>query len=113
MVAALVGALLVDTHSELQAAWRSIVIRNRPAADLVELGRVPLDEAEALQLAATRWKDPAARNQIKIEWQSWAQAKYKRLRQLLPDRRAAEATPAPVGHASRVPDSPCVSPFKT
>ena len=113
VVAALVGALLVDTHSELQAAWRSIVVRGRPAADLVELGRVPLDEAEALQLAATRWKDPAARNQIKIEWQSWAQAKYKRLRQSLPDWRAAEATPAPAGHASRVPDSPCVSPFKT
>jgi hypothetical protein len=79
-VAALVGALLVDTHAELQQAWRAIIGRGLPAEDLVELGRVPISEAEALQLAATAWKDPAVRNQKKIQWQQWALAKYRRLK---------------------------------
>lgn len=80
VVAALVGALLVDTHAELQRAWREIIKRGLRAEDLRELGHVPITEAEGLKLAATTWKDPAARNQKKIEWQQWALAKYRRLR---------------------------------
>jgi ABC-type Fe3+ transport system substrate-binding protein len=79
VVAALVGALLVDTHSELKAAWRAIIARKLPAADLAELGRMPLTETEALALAKGEWKDPAVRNRKKIEWQNWARAKYRRL----------------------------------
>jgi ABC-type Fe3+ transport system substrate-binding protein len=79
LLGALIGALLVDTHTELQAAWRSVMARGRRPADLVELGRVPLTEPEALQLAAGPWKDPATRNLKKIEWQKWARAKYRRL----------------------------------
>src|SRR5262249_40568710 len=76
---ALMGALLVDTHGELKAAWRAIVARRLPADDLVELGRVPLSEQQALQLAAGPWKDPTLRNLKKIEWQTWARAKYRKL----------------------------------
>jgi hypothetical protein len=32
-----------------------------------------------LKLAAGEWKDPAFRNRKKIEWQGWAQAKYRGL----------------------------------
>ena len=95
VVAALVGALLVDTHSELVGAWRSMMARGMPPADLVELGRVPLTQAEALQLAAAPWKNPAVRNSKKIEWQSWAQAKYRRLGRPAPGGRiSAVANPA-------------------
>ena len=80
VVAALVGAMLVDTHPELQAAWRAIIKRGSPAGDLTELGRVPITEAEALELAAKEWKKPAVRNLKKIQWQSWAQEKYRKLR---------------------------------
>ena len=80
VVAALVGAMLVDTHPELQAAWRAIIKRGSTEADLTELGRMPITEAEALQLAAKEWKKPAIRNLKKIEWQSWAQEKYRKLR---------------------------------
>jgi hypothetical protein len=38
-----------------------------------------LAEAEALRLAAGAWKDAVARNQKKIEWQTWAQRKYRKL----------------------------------
>jgi ABC-type Fe3+ transport system substrate-binding protein len=76
---ALVGALLVDTHAELQAAWRAVIRRGLQPSDLTELGRVPVTEAEAMQLATNAWKSPAFRNLKKIEWQSWAQDKYRRL----------------------------------
>jgi len=79
IVAALVGALLVDTHEELQNAWRAIIARKLPAADLVELGSMPLSEAAALQLATGPWKEPSVRNLTKIKWQTWAQRKYRRI----------------------------------
>jgi spermidine/putrescine-binding protein len=79
VLAALVGALMVDTHSELQTAWRAVIARGMQATDRAELGRMPLTEAEALKLASGEWKDPAARNRKKIEWQTWARAKYRKL----------------------------------
>ncbi len=79
VVADLVGALFVDTHTELQAAWRRLIQRQLPEADLVEFGRVPVTEKEALTLATGAWKDPALRNAKRIEWQSGAQDKYRKL----------------------------------
>ncbi|HXI51111.1 MAG TPA: extracellular solute-binding protein [Candidatus Saccharimonadales bacterium] len=79
VVAGLVGALLVDTHEELRAAWQALLRRGLPEADLVELGRMPLGEQAALELARGPWRDPAVRNRRKIEWQKWAQAKYRKL----------------------------------
>ena len=75
----LVGALLVDTHTELKAAWRAVIARGRLPAEVAELGRTPLTEAEILKLAAKEWKDPAIRNRKKIEWQTWARDKYRKL----------------------------------
>jgi iron(III) transport system substrate-binding protein len=80
VVAALVGALLVDTHGELQAAWRALLRRGITPVALAELGRVPVTESEALALARGQWHDPAVRNQKKIEWQTWAQEKYRHAR---------------------------------
>jgi hypothetical protein len=79
VMAALVGALLVDPHPELKAAWRAILQRGHAAADCAALGLPPLAEAEALALANGAWKDVALRNRTKIEWQTWAQEKYQRL----------------------------------
>jgi ABC-type Fe3+ transport system substrate-binding protein len=79
LLGALVGALLVDTHTELKAAWRAVIARGGRSADLAELGRAPLTEQEALKLAAKEWKDPTVRNRKKIEWQNWAKEKYRKL----------------------------------
>jgi len=81
VVAALVGALLVDTHDDLRVAWQSLCARKLPSEALAELGRPPINEAEALKLAQTEWKQPAVRNRKKIEWQTWAEKKYRRLAQ--------------------------------
>ena len=79
VVAALVGALLVDTQGELIAAWKNVIARKLQPTDLAELGKMPLSESAALQLAAGDWKKPGFRNRKKIEWQTWAQEKYNRL----------------------------------
>ena len=79
VVAALVGAMLVDTHDELQAAWKQVVARGVTPTLIHELAVAPLSETEALALAKGAWKDPRVRNRKKIEWQTFAQHKYRRL----------------------------------
>jgi ABC-type Fe3+ transport system substrate-binding protein len=98
IVAALVGALLVDTHTELQTAWRAVIKRGLPDVDRHELGRVPINETEAMQLAAGSWKDAVIRNRKKIEWQTWAQSKYRRIAegQVATGRESAAALAADV-----------------
>jgi iron(III) transport system substrate-binding protein len=81
VVAALIGALLVDTHDELKQAWAALLKRQPTAEDLVRFGSVPITEAEAMGLAKKDWKDPAIRTRLKIEWQSWAQEKYRKTAQ--------------------------------
>ena len=79
VVAALAGAQLVDTHAELRDAWRAVIRRGATPSERAALGRMPLTADEALALARGEWRDPAFRNRKKIEWQAWAQAKYRRL----------------------------------
>lgn len=79
VVSALVGTLLVDTHSELRGAWQAIVRRGCRPEDLAVLGSIPLTGEEALKLATGKFKDPAFRNTKLLEWQTWAQNKYRRL----------------------------------
>ena len=74
---AMIGALIIDTHSELQAAWRAVVQRGRKVEEVTELGRAPLSETEAFQLATNQWKNAEFRNLKKIEWQTWAQKRYR------------------------------------
>ena len=40
---------------------------------------MPMTEKESLELALGKWKDPAARNRLKIDWQTWAREKYRKL----------------------------------
>jgi ABC-type Fe3+ transport system substrate-binding protein len=103
VVAALFGALLVDTHEELQAAWRALIARRLPEADLQELGRMPVTEAEVLQLAAAPWKDPALRTRKKTEWQTWAQHKYRELTRGAP--RGAAGRESGIGSGAGVAQS--------
>jgi len=79
VVAALAGAVLVDAHPELRAAWRAVIRRGSTAGDRKALGRMPVSEKEASTLAGSIWPDPVARNRMKIDWQSWALLKYQRL----------------------------------
>lgn len=81
VMAAMFGSLLVDTHTELRAAWQAVIRRGLRPEELAVLGSVPLSEEAALSLARNEWKDPAFRTRQRIRWQNWAQAKYRRLLQ--------------------------------
>jgi hypothetical protein len=80
VVAALVGALLVDTHDDLKKTWKTLAAAGLPPDKLRELGQMPLTAEAALSLAKTEWRDAAVRNAKKTEWQTWAREKYRRLR---------------------------------
>lgn len=100
VVAALAGALLVDTHPELRRAWRAVIAADA-VPDLVdELSAMPLSDEEARTLARGAWQDAALRNRKRLEWQTWAHAKYRRLEATARERtrtpaRAASAATAP------------------
>lgn len=79
VVAALAGALLVDTHAELRRAWREVIRAGDPGSRVPDLGAMPLDEARALKLAKEAWKDPGVRNRSRLEWQEWALRKYRQI----------------------------------
>jgi ABC-type Fe3+ transport system substrate-binding protein len=79
VVQALLGAMLVDSHHELIAAWQAVIRRQLRPEDLAELARMPLTAAEALTLAGGDWKNPVIRNERRIAWQEWARAKYRAL----------------------------------
>lgn len=79
VVAALAGALLVDPHAELRRAWRAVIAAGDVPGMVPKLGAMPLTEAEALTLAGEPWKDAALRNRKRLEWQTWARAKYRRI----------------------------------
>lgn len=98
VVAALAGALLVDTHAELRRAWRALIAAGAAPEQIARLGEMPLTEAEARTLAAGPWQDPALRNRKSLEWQSWAQSKYRQLERAArkaSSRTATAAAPPP------------------
>jgi iron(III) transport system substrate-binding protein len=82
IVRALFGALMIDPHPELQDAWRALIRRGLPPAELAALGRPPVTESEAMQLLKDGWgarEKSEFRQRRRIEWQNWAREKYRRL----------------------------------
>ena len=67
----LIGALLVDTHDELVAGWKSAGDKAQP-----QFFAPPLTEAEAKTIADTKWKNEVEKNDIIKGWQSAAREKY-------------------------------------
>ncbi len=74
----LVGAIHVDTHNDLKAAWEGIVKRGSKSDDIAFFSKSPVTEAEALALA-DKWGDDVLRNKTINEWVEFAKAKYKKL----------------------------------
>lgn len=79
IVRSLFGAAIVDLHDELVEARQSLARAGDPPERMRDLGSVPLTEPEAAELAKGGWQDAEVRQRTKLEWQRWAQAKYRRL----------------------------------
>ena len=103
VVAALAGALLVDTHAELRRTWKAVIAAGDPAGMTAELGAMPLSDSEARALAGEPWKDAGLRNRKKLEWQNWAQQKYRRIERLPRERCSVLVPPAPDAVGQPIP----------
>jgi ABC-type glycerol-3-phosphate transport system substrate-binding protein len=86
ILAALLGAVFIDIHKDVTAAWSAIQESSQREALVHEFVRAPLTEGALLQLAGTDWKDAQRRNQLINHWQN---SEAQRLREL---RRRARAT---------------------
>jgi ABC-type Fe3+ transport system substrate-binding protein len=91
IIASMIGALIVDPHTELKAAWKAVIARGCRAEEVRIFGSVPLSEKDALRLAVSEWKNPAFRNKMQIQWQIWATKKYKMLAEKNPDLAALQS----------------------
>lgn len=72
----LVGATIIDSHELLKKAWRKISKDGATAAELAQIGKSPVTEAELLALA-DKWDDNVFRNKVINEWVSFARKKYQ------------------------------------
>lgn len=73
----LFGALVIDSHDELAAAWGAV--RNLPPNDprVRELLESPVSEREILELAKTNWQDPKFRADAIAKWSREARLRYR------------------------------------
>ncbi len=81
----LFGVLIIDSHKDLVNAWKAIQKCKDPVkrdAAIAVLTKMPITEAEAMQMAATDWKDPSIRNEKIKEWGQFAKEKFKEARNL-------------------------------
>ena len=78
-VRSLFGSLMVDLHPELRAAWAAVIRRGSVPAEVTDLATVPLTAAQALEFGKSTQTDARLRQRIKLDWQKWARAKYRRL----------------------------------
>jgi ABC-type Fe3+ transport system substrate-binding protein len=74
----LTGAILIDAHEELKAAWKVVSTKPADSKERKDFGSVPLTEADLLAFAA-KWDDNVFRNQKMNEWAAFAKAKFQKI----------------------------------
>lgn len=74
----LFGAIIVDSHDDLVAAWKKAVDSNQVAAMLPDLSKPPVTE-EGLNALVDKLKDPVFKNTTTADWITFARDKYKRM----------------------------------
>jgi ABC-type Fe3+ transport system substrate-binding protein len=74
----LVGAVFVDLHPELKAAWTRVVKDGLKPETVAWLGEPPVSEAD-LAKAAKKWDDNVFRNQTINGWVAAAKTKYAKI----------------------------------
>jgi hypothetical protein len=73
----LIGALLVDNHPELRAAWERTFKKGCKKEDIEALSTPPAT-ANDLEALASLWNDAVIRNKTINQWTKFAREKYAR-----------------------------------
>lgn len=71
----LIGVLVIDSHPQLQQAWKRAMEAGVTKGEIKRLSMAPISEAECLRLGA-RWRDAKLRNRMLAAWTAFAQKKY-------------------------------------
>lgn len=75
----MIGVWLIDTHTELVEAWRSVKGLSVFDPRFQEFVKPPLNEQEMLDMVATKWQDSNFRAQTCTRWAQEARLKYLRI----------------------------------
>ena len=73
----LIGAVMVDNHDVLVAAWKAAIDSDTTDKAIGGLAGPPVKEAELTELAKTVMEDTTQRNAKIAEWYEWARKKYR------------------------------------
>jgi hypothetical protein len=88
LVADLMKSLLIQPHKELVDCWKAVQKSPEREGLTVRMTELPVKEAEALELARTKWEDQVFRSQTMTEWVNFALKKYQKVRQEAGSARA-------------------------
>lgn len=82
LVAELMGAALVDLHSELKETWKALIDGGMKPAALAEWNRVPFSEAEGFEIARKLEAGGREARRLVQGWQELFREKFARVRKL-------------------------------
>ncbi len=71
----LIGVMVIDSHQQLQDAWKQAIGNGITPENVRRLSAVPVTEEACGQLGA-RWRDSELRNKTLASWTQFARAKY-------------------------------------
>ena len=71
----LLGVMVIDSHRQLQNAWKAAAEDGVTEEEVRQLSGVPITEEECLALGP-RWRDPVMRDSLKNAWTGFARDKY-------------------------------------
>jgi ABC-type Fe3+ transport system substrate-binding protein len=82
LLAELMGAALVDLHSDLREAWKALIDGGMKPAALAEWRKVPFSEKESLELSKKLEAGDREARELTREWTRLFKAKYQRVKEL-------------------------------
>ena len=71
----LIGVMVIDSHQQLQDAWKTAIAKGVTPERVRRLSRVPVSEEACGRLGA-RWRDAELRNRTLASWTEFARNKY-------------------------------------
>lgn len=78
IVSDLMGAVVIDTHSELKQAWKLMVKEKTTESLMPQFAAMPVDKKQLLDMAK-KWDDEVFRNKTINAWVEFAKAKYAKI----------------------------------
>jgi ABC-type glycerol-3-phosphate transport system substrate-binding protein len=76
----LMKSTLIQPQKELRACWKAVLTSAKRDALVDKMAKAPVDEAQALDFARSKWDDQVFRGKKTTEWVEFALRKYGEVR---------------------------------